>query len=226
MVMSSQGDDATPATGGTWSARSLHRRARYTRWFRWHLAASLVVFLASAFAAYALVGAVPVEQIVALVSGAGGSVQTEDPLPELTFGPLLANNLRAMLVIGLGSVTGGLLSLFGLVLNGVVVGAVVSVAVRQASWVVVLAALAPHGVLELSAFFAAASVGLRIPHRLFRYLVGWDETPLTRVEAFELAVLAVVLTAMVVVAAWVEVNLTLGVVEWVAGPEALDPVTA
>ncbi len=206
--------------------RSLHRRARYTRWFRWHLVAALAVFFASAFAAYALVGTIPVEQLEALIEEAQGGIPGDSPLPELAFVPLLLNNLRALLFIGLGAVTGGLLSLFGLVVNGALVGAVVSFAVRQTSWAVVLAALLPHGVLELSAFFMAASVGLRIPHRILRYLLGWDETPLSRVELFELAVLSVLLAAMIAVAAWIEVNVTLDVVEWVAGEGALDPVNA
>lgn len=222
--MTEQAEDPGGSTGEAWSVRSLHRQARYTRWLRVHLAVSLAIFFASAFAAYALVGAIPIEQLQALIESAQDGMPTESPLPELAFVPLLANNLRAMLVMGLGAITGGLLSAMGLVLNGVVVGAVVSVAVRQTSWLVILAALLPHGVLELSAFFVAAAIGLRIPHRIARYLLGWDETLLTRVEAFELAVLSVVLVAMIVVAAWIEVNVTLEVVEWVAGPDALAPI--
>lgn len=224
LPMTEQVDDAGEPTDGGWSVRSLHREARYTRWFGVHLAASLAIFFASAFAAYALVGAIPIEQLEALIESAQNGMPTENPLPELAFVPLLANNLRAMLVIGFGAITGGILSILGLVVNGVVVGAVVSVAVRQTSWVVILAALLPHGVLELSAFFVAAAIGLRIPHRIGRYLLGWDETPLSRVEAFELVVLSVVLVAMIVVAAWIEVNVTSDVIEWVAGPDALGPI--
>ncbi|PSP65478.1 hypothetical protein BRC79_08535 [Halobacteriales archaeon QH_8_67_27] len=208
-----------PRSSGT--VRSLHRRARYTRWFRWHLVASLVLFFGSAFAAYAVVGSVPVEQLSALVENVQGEMPNDSPLPELSFVPLLLNNLRALLLIGLGAVTGGLLSVFGLVVNGALVGAVVSFVVRQSSWVVVLAALAPHGVLELSAFFVAASIGLRVPHRVVRYLLGWDDRPLTRVELFELAVVSVVLVAMIAVAAYIEVYITMDIVEWVAGPDAL-----
>ncbi|MFC7195765.1 stage II sporulation protein M [Halosimplex aquaticum] len=116
--------------------------------------------------------------------------------------------------------------MFGLVVNGAVVGAVVSFAVRQTSWAVVLAALLPHGILELSAFFMAASIGLRVPHRVLRWLLGWDETPLSRVELVELAAISLLLVAMIAVAAWIEVNVTLDVVEWVAGEGALDPVNA
>jgi len=206
---------------GRRSLRQLHREARYTRWFRWHLVATLVVFFGSAFAAYAVVGAFPIAQLEALIEEAQAGMPADSPLPELAFVPLLANNLRALLLIGLGTVTGGLLSLFGLVVNGAIVGAVVSVVVRQSSWAVILALLLPHGVIELSAFFAAASIGLRVPHRVVRYLLGWDETPLTRVELYELAVIAALLVVMIVVAAWIEVYLTRDVAEWLLGPGAV-----
>ena len=216
-----QSEDGAVESGGRRSLRALHREARYTRWFRWHLVAALAVFFASAFAAYAVVGSIPVAQLEALIEEAQAGMPADSPLPELAFVPLLANNLRALLLIGLGTVTGGLLSLFGLVVNGALVGAVVSVVVRQSSWAVILALLLPHGVLELSAFFAAASIGLRVPHRVVRYLLGWDETPLSRVELYELAVIGVVLVVMIVVAAWIEVYLTRDVAEWVLGPGAL-----
>ncbi|WP_415382834.1 stage II sporulation protein M [Halosimplex sp. TS25] len=208
------------------STSSPREEFRPTRWFRWHLVAALALFFASAFAAYALVGTIPIEQLEALLGDVQAELPNDGPLPELAFVPLLVNNLRALLLIGLGAVTGGALSVFGLVVNGALVGAVVSFAVRQTSWAIVLAALLPHGVLELPAFFMAASIGLRVPHRVLRWLLGWDETPLSRVEFVELAVISVLLAAMIAVAAWIEVNVTLDVVEWVAGDGALDPVNA
>ncbi|ELZ25704.1 hypothetical protein C475_09604 [Halosimplex carlsbadense 2-9-1] len=212
--------DAGDASGRR-SLRELHREARFTRWFRWHLVAALAVFFGSAFAAYAVVGSIPVAQLEALIEDAQAGMPADSPLPELAFVPLLLNNLRALLLIGLGTITGGLLSLFGLVVNGGLVGAVVSVVVRQTSWAVILSLLLPHGVIELSAFFAAAAIGLRVPHRIVRYLLGWDETPLSRVELYELAVIAALLVVMIVVAAWIEVYLTRDVAEWILGPGAL-----
>lgn len=208
-MMNERADRSPLATVG-----ALHRQARYRRWFGWHLAASLVVFFASAFGGYAVFGALPVEELADLVP-------SDTSLPEFDFRSITLNNLRALLLMFLGSVTGGLLSLFGLTVNGVVVGAVVGIVVQDTSWVVVLAALLPHGVIELSAFFMAAAVGLRVPHRTARYLTGYDETPLTRVEAFELVVLGVIWVVMIVVAAWVEVTVTPEVVRTLGGAEVL-----
>lgn len=196
---------------------SAYSDLQFSRWFRWHLAASLAVFFGTAFAGYAVFGAIPVEGLSAVVPG-------DSPLAdvEFTFPSIMFNNLRALLLMGLGTITGGLLSLFGLFVNGLLVGAVVGLVIQQTSWAVVLAALLPHGVVELSAFFMAASIGLRVPHRIVRYLFAWDETPMTRAEAVEIGVLSVVMVAMIVVAAWIEVNVTPAVVEWVGGPGALN----
>lgn len=193
---------------------ALHRQARYTRWFRWHLLAALAVFFASAFGGYAVFDAVPIEELAALLPN-------ETALPDFGFLSITFNNLRALLLLFLGSLTGGLLSLFGLTINGLVVGGVVGIVVQEASWVIILAGLVPHGVIELPAFFMAAAVGLRIPHRLARFLAGYDETPLTTVEAFELVVLAVITAAMIVAAAWIEVNVTPEVIRAVGGGDVL-----
>ena len=209
--------DADGAPGDSWgTSGSVYSDLQFSRWFRWHLVAALAVFFGTAFAGYAVFGALPIEELSEAVPGDGPLAGVEFTFPSIMF-----NNLRALLLMGLGAVTGGLLTLFGLFVNGLLVGAVVGIVVQEASWAVVLAALVPHGVIELSAFFVAASIGLRVPHRIVRYLMAYDERPLTRAEAVELAVLSVVLVVMIVVAAWIEVYVTPDVIEWVGGPDAL-----
>ncbi|PSP53265.1 hypothetical protein BRC67_02195 [Halobacteriales archaeon QH_3_68_24] len=191
---------------------------KFTRWFRWHLLVSLAIFFGTAFAGYAVFGSIPAEGLSEVVPGDSPFPDAED----ITFPFIMFNNLRALLLIGMGAVTGGLLSVFGLFVNGLLVGAVIGLVIQGTSWTFVLAALLPHGVIELSAFFMAASIGLRVPHRLARYLMAYDETPLTRTELVELAVLSVVMVVMIVVAAWIEVNVTPDVIEWVGGPSVLN----
>lgn len=214
--MSSLADTDRPDESPWARVVALHRQAAYSRWVRWHLAAALVVFFASAFAGYAVFDALPIEQLSDVMPGESPLADVEFTFPSITF-----NNLRALALMSLGAVTGGALSLFGLFVNGALVGAVVGIVVKQTSWAVILAALLPHGVIELSAFFVAAAVGLRVPHRLLRYLLGYDDTPVSRVEAFELAVIGVALVVAIVVAAWIEVNVTPDVIRWVGGPNAL-----
>jgi uncharacterized membrane protein SpoIIM required for sporulation len=208
--------DADP--GDSWGAASgsVYSDLQFTRWFGWHLVAALAVFFGTAFAGYAVFGALPVEELADVVPGDGPLAGVEFTFPSIMF-----NNLRALLLMGLGAVTGGLLTLFGLFVNGLLVGAVVGLVIQETSWTFVLAALLPHGVIELSAFFMAASIGLRVPHRIARYLMAYDEKPITRTEAVELAVLSVIMIVMIVVAAAIEVYITPDVIEWVGGPDAL-----
>lgn len=191
---------------------ALHRQTNYGRWFRKHLLATLVVFFASALAGYVVGDALPFEAIQEFAPD-------ESVLPELAFGPIALNNLRVLFLVLAGAITFGLVSFLVLFFNGLIVGAVVGLVGQEVPLLVVFAALAPHGVLELPAFFIAGAIGLRVPHRVLRYLLGWDETPLTRVEVFEIAVLTCVLVAMIVIAAWIEVNVTPGVIERVADGE-------
>jgi stage II sporulation protein M len=207
-------------TDSAWGAESdsVYSELKFTRWFRWHLPVSLAIFFGTAFAGYAVFGSIPAEGLSEVVPGDSPFPDAED----ITFPFIMFNNLRALLLIGMGAVTGGLLSVFGLFVNGLLVGAVIGLVIQETSWTFVLAALLPHGVIELSAFFMAASIGLRVPHRLARYLMAYDETPLTRTELVELAVLSVVMVVMIVVAAWIEVNVTPDVIEWVGGPSVLN----
>jgi stage II sporulation protein M len=191
---------------------------RFSRWFRWHLVVALAIFFGTAFGGYAVFGAIPVEGLTEVIPGESGPLGDI----EFTFPAIMFNNLRALFLMGMGAVTAGALSVFGLVVNGLLVGAVVGLVVQQTSWAVILAALLPHGIIELTAFFMAAAIGLRVPHRLARYFLAYDETPLTRTELVELAVLSVVMVVMIVVAAWIEVNVTPEVIEMVGGPNALD----
>jgi len=208
--------DADPGDSWGSASGSVYSDLQFTRWFRWHLVAALAVFFGTAFGGYAVFGALPIEELAQVVPGDGPLADVEFTFPSIMF-----NNLRALLLMGLGAITGSLLTLFGLFVNGLLVGAVVGIVIQEASWAVVLAALLPHGVIELSAFFMAASIGLRVPHRIARYLMAYDEKPITRAEAVELAVLSVIMIVMIVVAAAIEVYITPDVIEWVGGPNAL-----
>jgi stage II sporulation protein M len=215
--------DGVPRSGSSGSRLAilgeLHRQARYTRWLRWYLVAALAVFFGSAFAGYALLDAIPVESLE-------GLMPADSPFPDLPDSKIdqalfiMFNNLRVLVIVLLGTVTLGLLSLFSLFVNGLVVGAVVAVVAQQTSWVVILAALVPHGIIELPAFFVASAISFRVTHRAIRYGLGYDETLLTTVERFELVVYAVVLVAMIVAAAWIEIYVTPGVIEQAGGLES------
>jgi uncharacterized membrane protein SpoIIM required for sporulation len=195
---------ATEHAGGQ-SVRSklaaLHGQAQYTRWIRIHMVVALLTFVVGGLVGWAILSSIPLEQLSQFAPDAS-------VLPELTFWGIFSNNMVAMSVLMLGALTFGLLSLFGLFLNGLIVGAIVPVALDELSMVVLVAYIAPHGIIEIPALLMAGSIGLRVPHRIVRYLLGYDDTLLSRVELYELATLFVVLVVMIAVAAYIEVNIT------------------
>lgn len=81
---------------------------------------------------------------------------------ELTVRFILANNTRAFLAFAvLGPPTIGLVTVLGLLFNGLVIGYLVAPIAAEVGLGFVLVALLPHGVFELPALFVAAGVGLR-----------------------------------------------------------------
>ncbi|MFB6087259.1 MAG: stage II sporulation protein M [Haloarculaceae archaeon] len=207
--MSASTDDSGHS-GVVVELRRLHREATYSRWLGRWVAASAVVFFATAFAGFSVVDAIPLEHLEPLVPH-------ESILPEFSVVAIAVNNLRVLGLLAVGLVTVGVVGALVLAVNGLVVGAVVALAVQRTSWLVVVASLLPHGVLELPAFWMAAAAGFRFTYRLGRWALGYEESPLTRVEAFELVVLFSVLALTIAVAAWVEVVLTPEFVDLVAG---------
>lgn len=203
------GDSGPGGPAATWG-RTLDE-LRPGRWFGPHLVAAVALFVLGA-----AVGAVAISlsDLRALSRlGAGRSVVPET----LTVGVILTNNLLAAAVTLAGAVTFGLLSALSMFVNGVLVGSLVAVSAGETSLLLLAALLLPHGVIELPAFWLAGAVGLRVAHRLVRYLRGTDERPLTRTEGVEIGLLLVALVLLIAVAAWIEVHVTPWVAERVAG---------
>jgi stage II sporulation protein M len=185
------------------------------RWLALYLPAATLVFVLSIVVGFALGRAVPIESLPTADPGAGGG----SVFPPLTTVDLAVNNLVAMVVLLLGAVSVGLVTIFGLVLNGLLIGAVVGIAVQTLSPVVILALLVPHGILEIPAFLVAAAVGLRFGRLTVRYVRGLESELVTRRDLREAGSLVAVSAVLIVVAAFIEANLTLQVAEWVAGGE-------
>lgn len=78
-------------------------------------------------------------------------------------GPLIiANNVRVAVVAFAGGVTGGVLTLFVLVLNGAALGAVFAVLQGSEGTGALLTFVLAHGFLEISAIVLSAGAGLQI----------------------------------------------------------------
>lgn len=189
-------------------------RGIYRRWLAVYLPAATVVLAGSALLGFLLGSAVPV---AALPTPQG----TGDPgfLPPLTTVDLAVNNLVAMCVLLLGAVSLGLVTLAGLVVNGLLIGVIVGIAVQRLDAVVVFVLIAPHGVLEIPALLVAATVGLRFAWLTVRYTRGLEEELVTRRDLREAGVLVAAASLLILVAAYIEANVTLALAERIAGGE-------
>jgi stage II sporulation protein M len=83
---------------------------------------------------------------------------------------LFLNNLQACIILFLGGVTFGILTIFVLATNGIVVGAVAQVVNELQGDLFVVAALLPHGIFELPALFIAGALGLMLAGSIRREL--------------------------------------------------------
>lgn len=72
---------------------------------------------------------------------------------------IVANNVQVSFAVFAGGITAGLLSALMLVANGLSVGSVVGLYVSKGIWPLLLAFVAPHGVLELFAICVAGGAG-------------------------------------------------------------------
>ncbi|WP_435320156.1 stage II sporulation protein M [Haloarchaeobius sp. TZWSO28] len=137
----------------------------------------------------------------------------EDPTATFVF----LNNTRVFFIFIFGALTGGLLTLVGLLFNGLLVGYVASLAAAQAGIGFVLLALAPHGVLELPALFVASAVGFRVIGVVVSYVLDRRETLWTRAEVERTLLLVLVAWVALGIAAVIEMHVTTWVLEQVFG---------
>ncbi|MFC7249645.1 stage II sporulation protein M [Halomicroarcula sp. GCM10025324] len=192
----------------------------YQDWVALYVPVAAMLLGVSTAVGFALGSAVPVETLPTATDGGANPFFPA----ELTTTSIALNNLTAMFVMLLGAVSLGIVSVFGLVLNGLLIGAVVGIALQEVPAVVILALLVPHGVLEIPALLLVAAVGLRFGRLTVRYLRGLEAELVTERLLREAGVLVAVATVLILVAAYIEANVTLQVAERVAGgPIGVEP---
>lgn len=189
----------------------LLRRVDLRRWFGPHLLLAVALFGLAAVAGWA------VARPFAPVPGPETTLDLSLLPDRFTVGTIFLHNLRVAVITALGVVTLGLASAAALLLNGFLVGFVYAAAAAVLSAPVALALILPHAVFELPAFWIVAAAAFRVNHRGLRYLLGADDTVLTRQELVELGVVFGLAVALLAVAAWVEVTVTPGFGRFVSG---------
>jgi len=84
---------------------------------------------------------------------------------------LFTNNLETCILLFLGGATCGVLTVFILSLNGVVIGAIMEIVREDHSIAFVAAAILPHGIFEIPAFILAGAFGFLLTRSL---IAEWD----------------------------------------------------
>ena len=129
---------------------------------------------------------------------------------EHTLRVIFTNNTRVFLMLVVGILTGGLLSLAEMLLIGYMIGLLVQIAQIQGTpFIVTLAALLPHGVPELTAFAAVGALGIHLAFRVYRAAQGQSVDWWREVHVYGKLVLAAygLLVAAAVIEAYVSPSL-------------------
>ncbi|MDK2974951.1 MAG: stage sporulation protein [Methanofollis sp.] len=171
------------------------------------LAVSVGVFLVGIAAGYALLlsGDPMAEQLIEMVRSGVFTDILGDPAAMLAV-KIFLNNLQACILLFLGGATFGLLTLFILLSNGVVIGVFAGEIAERLGPLGLAAGLVPHGIFELPAIFIAAALGLGLARSLLADLSGTRDAA---AEALRLGGLFLrVVVPLLAVAAVVEAFIT------------------
>ena len=119
---------------------------------------------------------------------------------------LFVNNFEACIMLFLGGASFGILTIFIMSLNGIVIGAIMEIIHKDHSWTFIAAALFPHGIFEIPAFILAGALGIMLAQSLNAEWYGGADTS---AEAHKLArIFLLYVLPLVVVAACVEAFIT------------------
>jgi len=141
-----------------------------------------------------------------------GQMMGDDPFDMAA--RLFINNIQACILLFLGGASFGILTIFIMSLNGIVIGAIMEIIHKDHSWTFIAAALIPHGIFEIPAFILAGALGILLAQSLIAEWYGGADAS---GEAQNLArIFVVYVLPLVVVAACVEAFITPVIIQLVA----------
>ena len=140
--------------------------------------------------------------------------QMDGQNPYDMFIKLFANNLEACILLFLGGASFGILTIFIMSLNGIVIGAIMEMVSKDHSALFVAAAILPHGIFEIPAFIISGALGILLAQSLIAEWYGTGDTAVAA-QAYARLFLVFVLP-LVLVAASVEAFITPVVIHLVA----------
>jgi len=127
---------------------------------------------------------------------------------------LFINNFETCILLFLGGASFGILTIFIMSLNGIVIGAIMEIIHKDHSWAFIAAALIPHGIFEIPAFIISGALGIMLAQYLISEWYGGEDTA---GEAKKLArIFLLYVLPLVVAAAIVEAFITPVIIQLVA----------
>jgi len=141
-----------------------------------------------------------------------GQISVDNPID--TCLKLFFNNLEACILLFLGGASFGILTIFIMSLNGIVIGAIMEIVHQDHSALFVAAALVPHGVFEIPAFIIAGALGVLLAQSLMAEWYGSEDAGETARDLGRVFLRYVV--PLIAVAACVEAFITPVVIHLVA----------
>ena len=160
----------------TWpESRKKSRKAEFTGYIQilWpYLIIIVFVFFGSLLTGYASAASFPdmANTMMKNFSSRFGPLLTMSPL-YIMLAIFLNNAFVSLVSLVLGLALGVFPILF-IASNGYLVGVISYIIGQQRGFLFILLALLPHGVVELPMVFLSASIGLRLGHHVFLFLIG------------------------------------------------------
>jgi len=127
---------------------------------------------------------------------------------------LFFNNLGACLLLFLGGASFGILTIFIMSLNGIVIGAIMEIISKGHSALFVATALLPHGIFEIPAFIISGALGVLLAQSLIAEWYGEGDTSSDAKNYARIFIMYVL--PLVAIAACVEAFITPMVISLVA----------
>lgn len=149
-----------------------------------------------------------IENVVPVSSPAHATVEQIDFFEEFTTSSIFFNNTQAFMVSLVGLISGGLASVYALLLNGVVIGLVSYIAIQELELLTIIALLLPHGIIEISVFAMSGAITFRFTHQIIKAFQDKRQSIITSYEVVEILLIISVSFILLLLAAWIEVNIT------------------
>ncbi|WP_456473877.1 stage II sporulation protein M [Candidatus Pyrohabitans sp.] len=130
---------------------------------------------------------------------------------EPIFSNILIHNFEITAILVLGSLTLSVLTIFGIFLNGFATGSIIITYSAVVPLYILCFLILPHGIFEFPSIWLAGAAGLKGSQVFLRYLRGGEFV--TREDIKEYLTLSALSVVLIVIAAWVEANITLKIAE-------------